>query len=447
MSVKHPFKIFNKNFKLKNIKKVFNNSIKNKPSTGIDGININNFEKKLDIEFEIINRKVLDKTYNFSFYKEKLISKGKNKYPRVISLPTLRDKIVLKTIFNTLTEIYSDDLSNELVHSKVDKIKTTIQSNRFDSFIKMDIENFYPSIDHKILLKIISKKTKKSEFIDLLTKVITQATVSKSNDSIDKYSNNIGVPQGLSISSVLSSIYFIDFDKKHSIQPNYEYYRYVDDILILCKKDDIQAIFTTIKNDMTNLKLKVHDLGISPQKTDSGSIKNGFYFLGYSYSDTLISIRESSINNLHNSIIDIFTQYKHSKDKNIKFLYWKLNLKISGCKFEGKKYGWLYFFSQINNEKLLFKLDIFVKNMFKKFNIKYDKNEVKKFIRTYFEILKNRTQTTYIPNFTELTRSEKKDILENIFNLHGIASNQIEYRFNKLIYKTIKEMEKDIQMY
>lgn len=445
--MKYPFRVFNKNFKVKNIKNVFDNFIKNKPSTGIDGININSFEKKSDIEFEIINRKVLDKTYNFSFYKEKLISKGRNKYPRVISLPTIRDKIVLKTIFNTLSEIYSDDLSNELVHSKVDKIKTIIKSNRFDSFIKMDIENFYPSIDHKILLKIIGKKTKKSEFIDLLAKAIKQVTVSKTNDSIDKYSNNLGIPQGLSISSVLSSIYFIDFDKKHSDQPTYEYYRYVDDILILCKKDDIQAIFKTIKNDMTNLKLKVHELGISPQKTDFGSIKNAFYFLGYSYSDTLISIRESSINNLHNSIIDIFTQYKHSKEKNIKHLYWKLNLKISGCKFEGKKYGWLYFFSQINDERLLFQLDTFVKNMFKKFNIKYDKTEVKKFIRTYFEILKNRTHTTYIPNFTELTKSKKKDILENIFNLHGISSNQIEYRFSKLIYKTIKEMEKDIQMY
>lgn len=445
--MKYPFKIFNKNFKLKNIKKVFDNSIKNKPSTGIDGININSFEKILDNELETINRKVFNKTYNFSFYKEKLISKGRNKYPRVISLPTLRDKIVLKTIFNTLTEMYADDLSNELIHSKVDKIKTTIQSGRFDSFIKMDIENFYPSIDHKILLKIISKKTKKSELINLLTKAITQTTVSKSNNSIEKYSNILGVPQGLSISNILSSIYFIDFDKQHSTQLNYEYYRYVDDILILCNEADVKVIFETIKNDMINLKLKVHELGINSQKTDCGSIKKDFYFLGYSYSDTLISVRESSINNLHNSIIDIFTQYKHSKDKNIKFLYWKLNLKISGCKFEGKKYGWLYFFSQINDETLLFKLDIFVKNMFKKFDIKYDKNEVKKFIRTYFEILKNRTYTTYIPDFTELTISEKKDILENVFNLYEIASNQIEYRFNKLIYKSIKEMEKDIQMY
>lgn len=41
----YPFKIFNKNFNIKNIKKTFDNSIKNRPSLGVDGINILSFEK------------------------------------------------------------------------------------------------------------------------------------------------------------------------------------------------------------------------------------------------------------------------------------------------------------------------------------------------------------------------------------------------------------------
>jgi retron-type reverse transcriptase len=437
--MKYPFKIFNKNIKIKNIKKIFDNTIKNKPSIGIDGINIKNYEKKQDSEFELINRKILNKTYNFSFYKEKLISKGKNKFPRIISIPTIRDKIVLKIIFNTLYEIFEDELSNELIHSKINKIKTSIQSGKFDSYIKTDIENFYPSINHKILIKSIYRKTKKTEFTDLLIKSITQETVSKSNNYIEKYSNYKGVPQGLLISNIL--------DKKHSSQINYEYYRYVDDILILCNKQDISSVFKLLENDMNNLDLKIHEIEKSKDKTEMGSLSDTFYFLGYSYSNNLMSIRKSSIDNLHTSIINIFTQYKHSKEQNINFLYWKLNLKITGCKFEGKKYGWLYFFSQINDTILLFKLDTFIVNMFKKFNIEYDKKAVKKFIRTYFEILKNRTNTKYIPNFSELTNDEKKDILINIFNLRNIKSSEIEYIFNKLIYKSIKEMEKDIQMY
>lgn len=442
----YPFKIFNRNIKIKNIKKVFEDSIQHKPSIGIDGINIKSFEIIKDIEFNIINKKIVNKTYNFSFYKEKLISKGRMKYPRVLSIPTIRDKIVLKIIYNTLLEIYQNELSNELIHTKIDKITKTILSKKYDSYIKIDIENFYPSINHYILMKAINKKTKKSEFITLLKKAITQETVNK-NHSLEKYTNNTGVPQGLSISNILASIYLIEFDKKYSTENEFEYYRYVDDILILCNKNSIYKIFESLKNDMKNLKLTIHELGINEEKTSYGDLKKGFYFLGYSYKEKFISVRKSSINNLYNSIINIFTQYKHSKEKNINFLYWKLNLKITGCKFEGKKYGWLYFFSQINDTKLLFKIDIFIQEMFKKFKIEYDRKKVKKFIRTHFEILKNRTNTKYIPNFSELTVEEKKEILANIFSLKDIKVSQVEYRFNKLIYKNIKEMEKDIQMY
>ena len=402
----YPFKIFNKNFNIKNIKKIFEDSIKNRPSLGVDGINIQSFEKKLDNEFNLINRKVMDNTYNFSFYKEKLISKGRDKYPRVISIPTIRDKIALKCMFNTLNTIYKDDLSNELIHTKIDKIKTSIYSKKYDSYIKIDIKNFYPSINHEILKKIIIRKTRKKQFINLLNNAIQQDTVRKSNKNIKRYTNKIGVPQGLSISNILASIYFIDFDNVHYQKTNYDYYRYVDDILILCNKEDIETIFESIKKDMNALKLTIHEIGVDSQKTAKGSLSKEFFFLGYRYDNNLISVRKSSINNLHNSIINILTQHKHSKDSNINLLYWKLNLKITGCKFEGKKYGWMYFFSQINDKELLFKLDYFVNSMFNKFNIKYDKNKVKKFIRAYYEILKNRTNTTYIPDFSNYTKKQ-----------------------------------------
>ena len=443
----YPFKIFNKNFNIKNIKKTFDNSIKNRPSLGVDGINILSFEKKLDYEFNLINRKVMDNTYNFSFYKEKLISKGRGKYPRVISIPTIRDKITLKCMFNTLNTIYKDDLSNELIHTKIDKIKTSIYSKKYDCYIKIDIKNFYPSINHEILKKILIRKTRKKQFINLLNNAIQQDTVTKSNKNIKRYTNKIGVPQGLSISNILASIYFIDFDKEHCKKKNYDFYRYVDDILILCKIEDIDSIFKSIKKDMKNLELEIHEIGVDSQKTAKGNLSKEFFFLGYRYDNHLISVRKSSINNLHNSIINILTQYKHSKNSNIELLYWKLNLKITGCKFEGKKYGWMYFFSQINDEKLLFKLDYFINSMFNKFNIKYEKGKVKKFIRAYYEILKNRTNTIYIPDFSNYTKKQKKDLLINIFNSKDLKDSEIEYKFNKLIYKSIKEMEKDIQMY
>jgi len=442
-----PYQIFNKHFSKCNIKRVFEEDIRNKPSVGIDGITISNFEKKLDLEMDIISRKVKYETYNFSFYKEKLISKGRNKLPRIISIPTIRDKIVLKAIFNTLSEVFYSQLSNEIVHTTIDNVIQDIKSKKFDSYIKLDMQDFYPTINHKILLKKIKQKTRKKEFLSLLEKAITQETVHISNPDKDKYTNKKGVPQGLSISSILASIYLIELDKINKEKNNYKYYRYVDDILILCNHSDIEKIYNQIEVKAKKLLLRLHPLGENSNKSASGSLSDKFYFLGYLYEQDLISVRNASKNSLYNSIINIFSQYKHSNTKNKKLLYWKLNLKITGCKFEDKKYGWLYFFSQINDEQLLFRLDRFVENMFKKFDITYEKKEVKRFVRTYYEILKNRSNTNYIPNFSELSLDEKRNILENVFSKHNIKDFKINYIFSKIVYKNIKEMERDIQRY
>lgn len=441
-----PYKIFLKHFSKKNIQKVYSESIRNKPSVGIDGKNIDCFDRNLKQEIEIIHRKILKGSYDFSFYKEKLILKGKNKYPRVISIPTIRDKIVLKIIFNILKEIYKDNLNNELVHTKVEKIKTEIQSGAYDHYIKMDIENFYPTISHKLLLKTVRQKTRKKQFIDILSKAISQETVSLPNKNKNLYSSKKGVPQGLSISNILATIYLLSLDEKHGSQPSYKYFRYVDDILILCRSTEADTVFNTIFNDFKNLELSVHKLGVSTHKTDKGFIADGFYFLGYRFSDIDTTVRENSVARLHDSIINIFAQYRHSKDKNIELLIWKLNLKITGCRFEGKKYGWLYFFSQINDSVLLFKLDSFVASMAKKFKVNFEGMAVKKFSRTYYEILKNNRKTTYIPNFSNYDFEMKKKILLDVFGYKKLKDKDVEKTFKNVIYKNIKEVEKDIQL-
>jgi len=50
--------------------------------------------------------------------------------------------------------------------------------------------------------------------------------------------------------------------------------------------------------------------------------------------------------------------------------------------YDDKDYGWMQFFRQTDNQTLLFSLDSFVKNLFKRFNRKYDENKIKKFIKT-----------------------------------------------------------------
>ncbi|MEZ9893527.1 RNA-dependent DNA polymerase, partial [Vibrio lentus] len=97
------FNYFNKD----SLTEIYYKYIHYSPSTGVDGIKAND-KYDIDKEIELIVDKVLNGRYKFSKYKEKLISKGANKLPRVISIPTVRDRIVIKALHLTLQEIFPE---------------------------------------------------------------------------------------------------------------------------------------------------------------------------------------------------------------------------------------------------------------------------------------------------------------------------------------------------
>lgn len=353
-------------------------------TVGIDGTSKQKFDEILDEELSLIQRKIENNTYDFSFYKQKLIVKSMNK-TREISIPTLRDKLVIKYLDFYIRDKFEEVTKNILTAQQI--IKEVKNSKpKYDSFIKLDIQNFFPSINHEILLNKISKKIDDEKILNLIKKVITQSTVDVKTPFKQriKYNNKVGVPQGLSISGLLSEIYLFDLVQKYSNKNNLKFFRYVDDVLIFCNKSDIEEITKDLKIDFEDLKLTIHDFEPNSNKSSYGSINESIEFLGYKFQDELISVRETSIQKMYSNISKIFTLYKNKKYSSKDEFITRLNLKITGCVIDGKKYGWISFFSLINDYTLLFTLDKFVEKSCRKFNINYE--EIKKFSRAIYEI-------------------------------------------------------------
>lgn len=353
-------------------------------AVGIDGTSKEKFDEILDSELSLIQRKIENNTYDFSFYKQKLIVKSMNK-TREISIPTLRDKLVIKYLDFYIRDKFEEVTKNILTAQQI--IKEVKNSKpKYDSFIKVDIQNFFSSIHHEILVNKLKSNIDDERILNLITKVITQSTVDVNTPLKQriKYNNKEGVPQGLSISGLLSEIYLFDLVQKYSIKDNLEFFRYVDDILIFCKKSDIEEITKSLKSDFEDLKLTIHDFAINSNKSSFGNINEPFEFLGYKFEDKLISVRETSIQKMYANISKIFTLYKNKKYFSKEEFITRLNLKITGCVIDGKKYGWISFFSLINDYTLLFMLDKFVEKSCKNFNINYE--EIKKFSRAIYEI-------------------------------------------------------------
>lgn len=439
MAVKDRFEYF---FSEEYLHRTYEDNIVLSSASGIDNLSQRQFWPRLNDEVRIVSRKVLDDRYQFTKYKLKLISKGRGKVPREISIPTIRDRIALRALCDFLVERYGSAVKFDLPQNMVKSAKGGIESGKYSGFIKLDVSNFYPSISHQELFKRLRKRIRNPEIIRFIQDAISTPTVSKPK-STDKRQSS-GVPQGLSISNILAAIYLLNIDRYFGDLKGVAYHRYVDDVFILCNYDDVYDISAEVVKRFRRIGLNIHDPLKVPEKSVIGKIGERFDYLGYQFDGPVISPRDASIEKLKESLVSIFTSYKHSKTKSQEFLLWRLNLRITGCVFQNKAKGWMFFFSEINNEKILHNLDRHIQKLMGRFGVAITP---KRFVRSYYEIKHAKYETKYIPNFDNYTIEQMTEVLEKYFgkSTSMLTEEEVKYEFNKRIERQVRDLLTDVQ--
>jgi RNA-directed DNA polymerase len=455
-------KYFFQQYKPENLRTLYEEHIALTSAVGIDRLNRVNFEKKLDDEITLINRRVAVGAYKFSQYREKLILKGAGKIPRVISIPTFRDRITLRALCNVLKNTFRGQLDVKLPQHTVAEVREGLASGAFTHFLKLDVTAFYPSIDHATLHKTLNKKVRKIEIRQLIISAIETSTVPYPDRAREKSDN--GVPQGLAISNILAEIYLSRFDVWAGALGDVAYFRYVDDVLILAK-DDPTSLFDTIKQKLSHeFCLDVHNLG-SLGKSVVGTIADKFNFLGYQFEHGKASVKPDSIYRLEGSLARILTTYKYKcvaaraisnvAEQNLllararKICLWRLNLRITGCLFETVRRGWVFYFSQIDDEAIsqLHNLDMTVKALIRRFAFTPETNELKSFVRSFHESKRSILCHRFIPNFDTTSVAEQRDFL-NMYGVEDVVTMtdvQVTRVFKRRIRRETSELEQDIQ--
>ena len=229
-----------------------------------------------------------------------------------------------------------------------------------------------------------------------------------------------------------------DIDDKYKKYPNVKYYRYVDDILLLAGSTEVDQIKKSISIDLKRLKLTRN-----AEKEEKNVVQKYFSYLGYSISVSSITVKKSSIYRLESSIEELIKMCKY---KSRDYLEWKLNLKVTGFILDNNKYGWVFFYSQINDTSILHHLDWFIDKLLVRYNLQSEIKQ-KKFVRTYYEIIKGLHETRYIPNINEFTIERKKVLLTKIYGqeINNYSDSEIEYSFRKIMRKEIQDIEKDVE--
>lgn len=466
---KTPYTLLKEYFKIKSLKEVHYKNFKSTKTKGIDRINGEQFSKQATSQIRVINKKCLNGTYRFSPYLELLSTKGRGKAPRVLAIPTVRDRIVLHSLKEILFDIFPECKPRRLANTYIKDIDNYIQHSSKPyseiSIIRTDIKQFYDSIDRNILFQKLKTKIKSRRILTLIKRAIETSTVPKNyhRKDIHEYYNSQGIPQGLSISNILACIYLHQLDSEmEKVDGVHVYYRYVDDILIFADKENIDEIEKTFRNKIKTLNLEVNE-----DKTNKTSLDNEFEYLGYRFELPKITVRKSTIEKYIHSIAAKFSSYiynrekrlsklkKHNKELNqnqrvekLKEIFIEeLNEKITGAINEKRKYGWIFYFSAINDKSMLHKIDNIVKSLFNRLG-DFGKSppNLKKISRAFYEAIHN-PKGGYIHNYNSyITIQDKTKFLKRRGKLESdkaYSDKEINELYENLKQRNLSELDKD----
>lgn len=462
MSIIDQDELFDELFSSESLFKTFNEKFGNSGAKGIDRLNGMQYSLRAQRDLIKASEKCLNGSFRFSPYLEMLKSKGRGKNPRVISIPTVRDRVVLRQLNIFLCKVFPEYVPKSVASTYIRALSSDfLSANPDDVYIcSCDIEGFYDNIIKMRLIKKLSSRINSKKALNLIVRSLLTPTThgsAKKSQRKEFFNKEKGVPQGLSISNVLASIYMSDIDASMD-GFNVNYYRYVDDVLIYGERECVSKAYLSIRR-----KLKLRGLNTHPPsspKTHLGYLNQPFGFLGYVFKGNDITVRDTTLEAFLQSIAARFSDFTHNKNRRLKkyshlsiddlkeIFVEEFNEKITGAISGNKRYGWVAYYSNINDLSLLHKIDFIAKGMFSRLS-DFDYQppaELKKISRSYYEIKFN-PQGGYIRNYDKIeTLKQKTDFLVNRGRIapdERLTRDQIEERFERYKATILSRMQAD----
>lgn len=227
-----------------------------------------------------LNSLLLNHTYKHGGYQAFKINDPK---PRDIHKAGVRDRLLHHAIYKKLYPFFdrtfiADSFScrlNKGTHKAIDRFRLfsriVSKSNTKTCWIlKCDVKKFFASIDHEILINILTKYIPDKNILWLLNQII---------ESFYSIKTGTGLPLGNLTSQILVNIYMNEFDQfmKHKLKIKY-YIRYCDDFVVFSEdKKRLENLTSPIKEFLWNrLKLILH-----PDKILIKTLVSGIDFLGW----------------------------------------------------------------------------------------------------------------------------------------------------------------------
>ena len=262
---------------------------KNDGAPGIDGVTFEAIEESGKESFlERIRAELITGTYQPMPVRKKEIPKDGGTKVRVLSIPSIRDRVVQGALKLILEPIFEADFQpgsygyrpKRTAHEAINRVAQGIVEAK-TKIIDLDLRAYFDTVQHSLLLDKVAKRVRDDQVMRLL-KMILKATGKK------------GVPQGGVISPVLSNLYLNEVDRmleramKATRFKQYtavQYARFADDLVILVDAHPrhdwlVAAVTKRLREEIGKLRVEINE-----EKSRIVDLRKGesFGFLGFDF--------------------------------------------------------------------------------------------------------------------------------------------------------------------
>lgn len=284
------------------------NIVKEKGAVGgIDGVTIQEFEKDKRKQISKLVEELTNKTWKPYPYLEIEIAKDKSpEEKRKLGMTAIRDKIVQLAI-KTIVEPRFDRIfvgnsygyrPGKGATKAIRRVLQECKNKKYKYVLRLDIDNFFDTIDHLLLRKRLVATGTEEEIVRLIMLCMEMGKVrQKSREWIDTM---LGTPQGAALSPLMANLYLHSFDQ-FAISRNLPYIRYADDFLFLCESQEqaSELLKKTEQHLKDKLKLSLN------QPPSIIKLSDGFDFLGITVRDCQATITEKKREKICQRIMEL----------------------------------------------------------------------------------------------------------------------------------------------
>ena len=274
--------------KMETLQEAYQMAESNDGAPGIDGVTFEAIEESgVENFLKQIRDELVNNTYRPMPARKKEIPKDGGKV-RVLSIPTIRDRVVQGALKLILEPIFEADFQSgsygyrpkRTAHQAVNRVAQAIVEEK-TRIIDLDLRAYFDNVQHSALLAKVARRVNDEEVMHLL-KMILKATGKK------------GVPQGGVASPLLSNIYLTEVDRmlekamattRRGKYTHVQYARFADDLVVLIDSHPrhdwlVKAVERRLREEFAKLGVEINE-----EKSRMVDLSKGesFPFLGFEY--------------------------------------------------------------------------------------------------------------------------------------------------------------------